>query len=70
MTALLGPLNDSMNPLERQEAAYAIQNLIHEEAAQLWLYTQMNTYGLSAKVQGFTPRPDDYLELYKVSLID
>ena len=61
-------MRSTMDPDARYELAHQIQRAIHDEAIHLFLYNQESTYGVSKKVQGFIARPDEMMDLWRVSL--
>ena len=69
-TALVEEMNTQMNVDIRYKQARELQQLMHDNAVNLELYNQENTYGLSSKVKGFSARPDDHMYLWEVSLVD
>ena len=58
----------TMDPDKRKAMASRIQKVIHEEAIHLFLYNQVDHYGVSKKVRGFKAKSDDVMDLYAVSL--
>jgi peptide/nickel transport system substrate-binding protein len=68
MTELITELRAEMDIEKATALGYKMQGMMHEEAIKLFLYTQVNTYGLSKKVQGFEGRSDDAMDLWEVSL--
>jgi peptide/nickel transport system substrate-binding protein len=53
----------------RYKLASEIQQIVHEEAPYLFLYNGMAIFGVSGKIENFTPRSDDMMDLWEVSLL-
>jgi len=68
MTELVEQQQSLMDIEARYKVAQKLQRLMHEAAVNLELYNQENTYGLSSQIQGFEARPDDFMDLWTVSL--
>lgn len=58
----------AMDPEKRKAVSSKIQKMVHDEAVLIFLYNQVDNYGVSKKVKGFKARPDDYMDLYNVSV--
>jgi peptide/nickel transport system substrate-binding protein len=57
-----------MNVDKRKLVASQLQRRMHEEATHIFLYNQIDNYGVSKKVKGFKARQDDYMDLSNVQL--
>jgi peptide/nickel transport system substrate-binding protein len=57
----------TMNDKKRLELYKEIQKEIYEEAPLVFLYQQIDHYGVSKKISGFQVRGDEQFVLYKVS---
>lgn len=55
---------------EREQAYHELMQKIVEAAPWLFLYTLEDVYGVSSKLQGWTPRADEMIYLYEASLSD
>jgi peptide/nickel transport system substrate-binding protein len=53
---------------KRKIVASELQKRMHEEATHIFLYNQIDNYGVSKKVKGFEARQDDHMDLFGVSL--
>ena len=52
----------------REDLYRKISRIIYEEAPLVFLYQPIDHYGVSKKVKGFQPCPNDTFYLHKVSL--
>jgi peptide/nickel transport system substrate-binding protein len=68
MVKLVKETYEAMDLEKRKTLASKLQKMSHEEAVHLFLYNQMDSYGVSKKVKGFKARADDVMDLYDVSL--
>jgi len=64
---LLYESNITMDGKKRLNLLIKIQEIVYEEAPIVFLYQNINLYGVSAKVLGFAPYVDTMLRLYDVS---
>lgn len=64
---LLYESNITMDENKRSSFLIKIQEIVHEEAPIVFLYQNINLYGVSAKVLEFVPYVDTMLRLYEVS---
>ena len=58
-----------MNREARFEKAQKVLKVLNEEAVYIFLYNEVLNYGVSRRVKGFDPRPDDKMHLFQVSLM-
>ena len=58
----------STNQDERLSAYQEAQEILWREGPTLWTYHQLDTIGISDRVQGFVPRPDRMLRVRNVSV--
>ena len=57
-----------MNPDKRKLVASQLQKKMYEEATHIFLYNQIDNYGVSKKAKGFKARQDDYMDLSDVTV--
>jgi peptide/nickel transport system substrate-binding protein len=57
-----------MDHEKRKVVTSQLQKKMHEEAVLIFLYNQIDNYGVSKKVKGFKARPDDHMDLFGVSV--
>jgi peptide/nickel transport system substrate-binding protein len=66
--SLVQEAQSTMDPDKRKLLASQLQKRMFEEATHIFLYNQIDHYGVSKKVKGFKARPDDYMDLTEVRL--
>lgn len=67
---LIHQMRSLLKTEERCAVAHEIQQIINEEAVHLFLYNQVNSYGVSKKVNDFHARADDHMDLWQVNLME
>ena len=67
LTDKINKARSTMDEKKRLELYKEMQKEIYEEAPLVFLYQQIDHYGVSKKIQGFQVRGDEQFVLYKVS---
>ncbi len=57
----------TLDEKKRLEIYKEVQREIFDEAPLVFLYQQIDHYGVSKKVQGFKARGDEFILLHKIS---
>jgi peptide/nickel transport system substrate-binding protein len=51
---------------KRRKLFYKIGELLHDDPPFIYLYTEMNVYGVNKRVGGWKPIPDERIDLYSI----
>lgn len=57
-----------MDPAKRNALLQQMAQLLHDEAAAIFLYHPQQTYGVRAEISGFEPRPDRVINFDTITL--
>lgn len=66
--SLVKEAQSQMNQEMRKGLASKIQEKMYQDASHIFLYNQVDNYGVSRRVTGFRARQDDYMDLTNVSV--
>lgn len=66
--AVMNEAARTIDPDERLALYHEAIQIIHDNPAALYLHQQEDLYAHNARVQGFTPRPDEIIDLSSISV--